>query len=456
MILAGSISLAAQAQTPVPGTVHASVTALADASNSYALYLPSAYSAAKRWPLLLVFDPFARGEVSVKLFHEAAEKCGFIVVGSNNSRNFADPSAAIPVLWADIKERYAIDPRRIYTAGLSGGARVASTVALACRNCIAGVIANSAGLPNGATPPGPDVSDWFLAAGTTDFNYPEQLHLKETFDARKVVSRFVVFDGPHNWMPKEFAERALAWLQLRAMVKGLVPVDKEFVAQQFESRVAEAQSEQKSGDVLAAERVYREIAQDFSSFRDVKPQMELAKSLAESADFRKARKNEKAALELQDEVAKKIGNFIAGINQSTDERTAFTSQLESAVNDAYRDKKESSNPSRRQAIERGLASAFAYAAESGQQAMLKKDFVSAKNMFQAGEIILPESAWASYLVAMSHAELGEKKPAIQELKKALGKGMTNAKALDDPAFDRIRNEAEFKELSAKLAAGKQP
>lgn len=83
---------------PAPGTVHASVTVFADPSNSYALYLPLAYSPMQRWPLLLVFDPFARGEVSVKLFHEAAEKYGFIVVGSNNSRNFQDPSAAIRLL----------------------------------------------------------------------------------------------------------------------------------------------------------------------------------------------------------------------------------------------------------------------------------------------------------------------------------------------------------------------
>src|SRR5215475_13441521 len=130
-------ALAAQAQTPAPGTVHASVTVAADPTNSYALYLPSGYSANKRWPLLLVFDPFARGEISVKLFYEAAEKYGFIVVGSNNSRNFQDPSAAIRTLWADVKERYAIDPRRIYTAGLSGGARVASSIALACKSCIA-------------------------------------------------------------------------------------------------------------------------------------------------------------------------------------------------------------------------------------------------------------------------------------------------------------------------------
>src|SRR3954464_5144486 len=107
----------AHSQTPAAGVVHSSVPVAAEPSNSYALYLPSAYSPAKRWPLLLVFDPFARGEVSVKLFHDAAEKYGFIVVGSNNSRNFVDPSAAIRVLWADIKERYAIDPRRIYTAG---------------------------------------------------------------------------------------------------------------------------------------------------------------------------------------------------------------------------------------------------------------------------------------------------------------------------------------------------
>jgi dienelactone hydrolase len=438
--------------TPATGTVHAAVTEIADPSNSYALYLPLAYSPVKRWPLLLVFDPFARGEVSVKLFHEAAEKYGFIVVGSNNSRNFQDPSAAIRLLWEDVKERYAIDPRRIYTAGLSGGARVASSVALACKNCIAGVIANGAGLPQGAAMPGPEVTDWFLVAGTTDFNYPELLHLKESLETHNAASRFVIYDGPHNWMPKEFAELALAWLQLRAMVKGLAPADKEFLGQQFDRRLAEAQLAQKSGDILAATRAYREIVQDFHTLRDVKEQEAAAKSLAESEEFRKAKKVEKATLELQDEVATKIGNLVAGIAQRSDDRAAFVSQLQSAVNNAYRDERENSNPARKQAIERGLASAFAFAAESGQQAMLKKDFLSAKDMFQAGETILPESAWASYLLATAEAQMGEKKQAIQELKKALEKGMTNAKALDDSAFDRMREDEGFKQIAAKLTA----
>jgi predicted esterase len=449
-ILCG-LALAARSQTPALGTVHASVTVAADPTKSYALYLPSSYSPAKRWPLLLVFDPFARGEVSVKLFHEAAEKYGFIVVGSNNSRNFQDPSAAIRTLWADVKERYAIDPRRIYTAGLSGGARVASSIALACKNCIAGVIANGAGLPNGATTPGPEVADWFLVAGTTDFNYPELLHLKEALDTRNAASRFVVYDGEHNWMPKDFAERALAWLQLRAMVKGLAPVDKEFIGRQLEDRLAEAASAQKAGDILAAVRDYREIAQDFSTFRDVKGQDALAKSLAASEEFRKAAKNEKAALDLQDEVSKKIGNVVAGIAQGADARTGFIAELQSAANEIHREQHGASDPTRKQAIERGLASAFSFAVESGQQAMLKKDYLAAKDMFQAGEVILPDSAWASYLVATAHAQLGEKKQAIQELKKALEKGMTNPKSLEDAAFDRIREEQGFKEVVASLS-----
>ena len=436
--------------------MHASVPVAADPSNSYALYLPSAYSPAKHWPLLLIFDPFARGEVSVKLFHDAAEKYGFILVGSNNSSNFKDPSTAIRLLWADVREHYAIDPRRIYTAGLSGGARVASSVALACKTCIAGVIANSAGLPNGAAPPAPEVTEWFLVAGTTDFNYVEQLHLKETFEARNVSSRLVVFDGPHGWMPPEFAERALAWLQLRAMLKGVAPMDKEFIEAQFASRLAEAQAEQKAGDVLGATRAYREIVQDFSKVRDVKEQESLAKTLTASEETRKAKKAEKEALKLQDETAHRVGDTVAGLTQGQDVRGQFMVALHAAVNEANDEQRKASSPALKQAIARGMASAFSYAIENGQQLMLRKTPIPARTMFQAGEVIEPESAWASYLVATAEAELGQKKPALEELRKALDKGMTNAKALEDGAFDRIRDDEVFKQISAKLAAGKQP
>ena len=69
------------------GQVIPEILCVADTSESYALYLPSNYSPDKRWPIIYAFDPVARGKLPVGLFKEAAEKYGYIVAGSNNSRN---------------------------------------------------------------------------------------------------------------------------------------------------------------------------------------------------------------------------------------------------------------------------------------------------------------------------------------------------------------------------------
>ena len=69
------------------GQIVERIEALNDSSQSYALYLPSYYTPDRKWPVLYAFDPGARGRVPVERFKEAAEKYGWIVLGSNNSRN---------------------------------------------------------------------------------------------------------------------------------------------------------------------------------------------------------------------------------------------------------------------------------------------------------------------------------------------------------------------------------
>jgi hypothetical protein len=51
--------------------------------------------ATRKWPIIYLFDPLARGEVAVEAVRAAAEKFGYIVVASNNSRNgpMADSTA---------------------------------------------------------------------------------------------------------------------------------------------------------------------------------------------------------------------------------------------------------------------------------------------------------------------------------------------------------------------------
>src|ERR1051326_1234281 len=112
------------------GQIVPAVTCVDDPSQSYALYLPSAYSENRSWSVIFLFDPGARGRRGVERFQAAAEKFGPILIGSNNSRNgpWDDSMYAALTMINDAGRRFAIDPKRMYTAGLSAGARGAVTM----------------------------------------------------------------------------------------------------------------------------------------------------------------------------------------------------------------------------------------------------------------------------------------------------------------------------------------
>src|SRR5512138_2607920 len=134
--------------SPARGVIIQSVVCADNPEQSYALYLPSTYSPDNSWPILIALDPGARGKTPVERFKDAAERYGWIVVGSNNSRNGPiEPTVkAINAIWRDLHQRFSIDDRRVYFTGFSGGARAAVAIALRC-NCAAGVIGAGAGFP---------------------------------------------------------------------------------------------------------------------------------------------------------------------------------------------------------------------------------------------------------------------------------------------------------------------
>jgi len=149
VLLAHSTAHAITQTESIPrGQVVERIDALSDSSRSYALYLPSNYTPNRKWPVLYAFDPGARGRVPVERFKEAAEKYGWIVLGSNTSRN--GPWDIMVNAWnamlTDTHQRFAIDDERMYATGFSGGARAAVRIALGCK-CLAGVMANGAGYP---------------------------------------------------------------------------------------------------------------------------------------------------------------------------------------------------------------------------------------------------------------------------------------------------------------------
>ena len=82
-----SPAAAGGATTPPAGELVPGVESEVDPTQTYTLYLPRAFDASKKWPVLLIFDPRGRSVLAAELFREAADTHGWILVSSDNTRS---------------------------------------------------------------------------------------------------------------------------------------------------------------------------------------------------------------------------------------------------------------------------------------------------------------------------------------------------------------------------------
>jgi len=233
-------------------------------AQSYWMFVPSNYTADRAWPVLYCLDPGARGRVPVERFAAAAEKAGFLLAGSNNSRNgpMGPVQEAIGLMLADTHERFSIDDSRVYAAGLSGGARVA--LQWAQNGHIAGVIACSAGF-GPAGPPKQIPFRLFATTGWDDFNHDELYHLSRELARRNVPHRFVEFEGGHEWMPAALADEAFGFFL------GRVPVQPAQASREAEKQSAQYErlmAQMESGGEDERRSIIRQAQKDAAREQD--------------------------------------------------------------------------------------------------------------------------------------------------------------------------------------------
>ncbi|MGA2715532.1 MAG: hypothetical protein ABSG41_20725 [Bryobacteraceae bacterium] len=254
----------------------------ADSSQRYALYVPSNYPADREWNLILAFDAGARGKLAVERLQAAAEKYGYIVAGSYNSKNgpWGISLSAASAMKKDVLKRYKINPKRIYTAGQSGGARVA--MRLAIDGGIAGVIASSAGFSDPSDAPKTLSFPVFGTAGTEDFNYTEMRDLDSHLTS---PHRIDIFEGGHQWLPSELAIKAVGWMEVQAIKSGTSPRNDALLDKIFDARVADAMQKKTDFETWRADT---QLSQDFQGLEDVKQFYQDAIALMSDAKVRNA------------------------------------------------------------------------------------------------------------------------------------------------------------------------
>lgn len=439
------------AALPVAGQI-GNVICASDATQSYALYLPSGYTPARAWPIVYFFDPGGKGSRPLELYKELAEKYGVVLAGSNNSRNFSNDQAhSVNAMWLDTHVRLSLDDHRLYASGFSGGARVAGAMALRCANCkIAGVIAHGAGYPSGATEANSRLL-YYFAVGDHDFNWPEVITIRNTREQHNLPYRVRVYFGSHQWAPSVVMEDAIQWMQLKAMQAGVLPANQEFIDHYFQSMLAEAEEAKKSGDILGEFYAYRSLISDFSPFKNVDVAAEKLAGLKQSSALRKALKEEREQIDeqlaLEAEISGKLRAYVDGV--ASDPFRLRTEILQAAA----RLKQESANsntPTRRMVSSRALADIWVAGMEEGQQELEARHFEKAETCFELMKQIRSDP-WPVLLLADTHAAAGNRHQAVLDLQEAVRLGLKDADAVEsDPRLQVLKSEPDFQKILEAL------
>jgi dienelactone hydrolase len=434
-----------------PGQIE-NVICESDPTQSYALYLPSTYSPAKRWPMIYFFDPGARGERPVGLYKDVAEKYGFVIAGSNNSRNFSsDQSRILKAIWDDTHQKLALDEHRIYTGGFSGGARLAGSMATGCSSCeIAGVIANGAGYPNGKAVATEKLL-YFFAVGNQDFNWPEVVRIRREREERSLPYRVRVFSGSHQWAPSAVMADALEWLMVHAMQSGNLREDSAFIDRRFRQEQAEADEAKMKNDPIAQLSAYRSLVSDFAKLKDVTETTTKLAQLKSSAALKTALKVEQDQIaeqfSLESEISPKLHAYVGG---TTDDSISLGHDFVQAMAGLRERAQHAKGDAKRLIFSRAFDDVWVDGIETGQQELESRHFERAEACFQLMSQV-KDDPWPMVLLADTHAAAGNKKLAIKDLLEAVRRGLNDSAGIEsDNRLQVLKTDADFQTLVERL------
>lgn len=398
-----------------PGQLVPVVKSAANPEQTYALYLPSSYTPSQTWPIIYVFDPGARGAMPVELMKAAAERYGFIVAASNNSRNGPwDASfVAARAVWDDTHTSLSLDQRRVYFAGFSGGARVAAQLAQGC-NCAHGVFLNGAGF--GGVPPSPKPAfAVFALIGLGDFNYGELLNLDaqlEKLGYRHFLQRF---DGGHNWAPADTWQQALSWAAILEIKDGSRAQDQAFVDAEFERATEIVRKREAGGELYFARQEYRGLASAYTGLAKSTLLKERIAALENNPGIRAQAKQEQTQIESQGRLTSQVFEATDRLRTRRDDERDLRTQAMGLVTGLRHDLEREKRPEGRRVLERALGSIFVAMMEGSVPLIEQREFRGAEFYLQLAAVARPEWAWPHMRLALCHAQMDNRKDARRDL-----------------------------------------
>jgi len=448
----------------IPGRIAENVTSPSNPREHYAVYLPSSYSPDRRWPLLLLMDPRGKALIPMERVREVAERLGYLVMSSYNTRSdeYQDPNAdALNAMIADAQQQYAVDPHRLYLVGQSGTARASWIYGYGLRGNVAGLIGFGAALPEGfvLTPraegsPPPLV--FFGAAGTTDYNFDEMWSMDTTLDRVNLPHRVTFFDGPHTWPPAATLTEGVEWVELQAMKYGLKPADTAWIETSLAREFGRAADLLQAGDVYHAWQRYRGIVSDYTGLGDVRVARDQLERLERDPALKRIRQRLADNVEREQQYNAHLASFLGDFRESEPpplEKSLKRVQLE----ELRRRAADPADSVTSQAAQRGLANLWVYASfYEPMDYLAKGDPRRALAILDVAQAMRPADGDVCFFQARALARLGREGEAIGAVECAVRGGVDPDRLVQTPDLAVLRSEPAYQALLARVRGRRPP
>ena len=419
--------------------IYPAVKCEADTSLSYALFLPPQYDKEKPSPLLILFDSHGDGLLPVNLFNAEAAKNGFIIAGSNNSKNglpMEQTTAIYHNMLTDLTGRFNIEKRAIYLCGFSGGSRVAGAAAIT-EGGVAGVVGCGAGLPNTNQKPVSAFS-YLAVVGNQDFNFTEMKQLDESLDQAGFQHHLLVFDGIHQWPPKELIPDIFTWLRFDAMRQKAIPVERNEINLFIEQNDKLASAYANEGKLPMQLEIYIKMQHYLQELTDLAPLQAEIKRLSTEKQVIEYNKQQKGLLDLEQKLQ---GEYLPQIPiQSIEWWTKQTSQLRSLS-------EMQGEPGLNQVYKRVLGSLSMSSYMYSTNALKQGDLFAAGRFIEIYRLVDPPNAEHRYMAAQLAALNHNPDEMFSALQQAFDLGFKDVRRLQsDPDFAPYQQDEKFKKL----------
>ena len=422
-------------------SVISKIVCASDPSMSYALYIPSSKNN-NPLPVVYFFDPHGDGLLPVKKYKSLADSFHFILAGSNNSKNgnnLDDAGNIFTAMKEDLAKRTKVNPNRMYLCGFSGGAKVATYLALHFPE-IKGIIANGAGLED-ITHAGDFTFSYTAIAGEGDLNMTDLAAIENLLDKTHTRHSIIYFDGIHEWAPETTMAIAFEGWQLEAMRDKLIHADSLFI-HQFAAQLKEiVNKKMKQNQLIQAQQNCKLAATMLQGFQDKQNWFVQKQSAITRSNIFQQQKEQRRQLLAKEEKLKfdyqqKFADTDAGYWEKTIKEVKAKSRLKNAESQMY------------QRLQAYLSLAFYSISNqliNGGQNKMAEFFV---NLYKMAD---PTNSEAWYFSAILDARNKEAEKIRKDLEKAIALGFNDKKRLmQQPEFAKENLDIHLNEIEKQI------